>query len=306
MGYLVTARHLAYQLKSDPSQTKSDPFLVRINKKDGTAENIYADQVEWFEHSDTNVDVALVVLHITSSTLYDVTYLHGPDLFLDEDRLVRENVGVANLTYTVGLFRLLTGEKRNLPICHFGAIALMPGDEKVPIRDWTDPEPDPKKRRRIFVEAYLVEAQSVAGLSGSPVFVRLEENVNFGAALKRPDGSNSELLAIPRAQLRLLGLWQGAWEAPPDEVKAAQSGTVLVPVGMGVVVPCAKIIELLDRKDVKEQREKFKQQSQPPAAEPQSVPRPKPQATEVNPRHREDFNRLLGAAVKPPKSDGQT
>jgi hypothetical protein len=81
-----------------------------------------------------------------------------------------ENYGAGSFTYTVGLFRLMSGEKRNLPVCHFGTIAVLPGDEKIPVKDWRDPE----KKRLIFVEGYLVETHSLSGLSGSPVFVRPE------------------------------------------------------------------------------------------------------------------------------------
>src|SRR3954464_11423517 len=61
----------------------------------------------------------------------------------------------------VKCLRLLTGSARNLPICHSGAVAMLPEDERVPVVDWTDPD----RRRRLHVEGYLVEAQSLAGLS---------------------------------------------------------------------------------------------------------------------------------------------
>src|SRR5438105_490758 len=66
----------------------------------------------------------------------------------------------------------------------------------------------------------------------------------------------------PRANVRLLGLWQSSWDAPPDEVMAIQSGQgVRVPVGMGVVVPAQKIeetlIQLKDFRDmIKAKRER--------------------------------------------------
>jgi hypothetical protein len=47
-------------------------------------------------------------------------------------------LGVGDFTYTIGLFRLMSGERRNLPIVHFGTVAMVPGDEKIPVRDWRD------------------------------------------------------------------------------------------------------------------------------------------------------------------------
>lgn len=99
--------------------------------------------------------------------------------FFQPGEFENSNIGVGNFTYTIGLFRLLSGEKRNLPVCHFGTIAMLPGDERIPVTDWTDPD----GRRRILVEGYLVKSQSLNGLSGSPVFVRPEIGLNFGKLL---------------------------------------------------------------------------------------------------------------------------
>jgi hypothetical protein len=239
VGYLVTAKHLAHQLGSDP-------FLLRLNRHDGTAENIPVDGFEWSEHPDPTVDVSIIPMHIDQSSQYDCVYLDGDASLLLPELMRHDNIGVGNFTYTLGLFRLMRGEKRNLPICHFGTIAMLPGDERVPVRDWTDPT----GKRRIFVETYLVESQSLGGLSGSPVYVRPEYNIDLSGLLQPqfPARDNEKpLIAAGRKHLRLLGLWQGAWEAPADEIRAAQSGKdIKVPVGMGLVVPCQRIIEVLE------------------------------------------------------------
>jgi hypothetical protein len=51
--------------------------------------------------------------------------------------------------------------------------------------DWTDPD----QKRRIFVEAYLVESQSLSGLSGSPVFVRPEVSLDSSDTLIPDEGN---------------------------------------------------------------------------------------------------------------------
>jgi hypothetical protein len=91
----------------------------------------------------------------------------------------------------------------------------------------------PNKRR--YIDGYLIESQSLKGLSGSPCFVDptidlVDMPVRFG-----------------RTDLRLLGVWHGSWDAQPDEVLAVEQGSTLrVPVGMGVVVPAQKLIDLLE------------------------------------------------------------
>jgi hypothetical protein len=74
-------------------------------------------------------------------------------------------IGIGELTYTIGLFRLMSGAMRNLPVVHFGSIAMVP-DERIPVQDWRD------RNKTFEVEGYLVETQGLEGLSGSPVFVR--------------------------------------------------------------------------------------------------------------------------------------
>jgi hypothetical protein len=72
----------------------------------------------------------------------------------------------------------------------------------------------------------------------------------------------------------------------------------VVPVGIGVVIPTAKILELLEEDTVKAERATKKPVPKIVAA--------RPTATggegEGETSRREDFNRLLSAAVKRPKS----
>lgn len=133
---------------------------------------------------------------------------------------------------------------------HSGNLALLPSDELVPVRNW-----DGAGIRN--VEAYLVQSESIQGLSGAPVFAR--PHVEFDL---RPIVEADTLL--PHKDVRLIGVWQGAWDAPPDDVRAASlSGNVRVPVGMGVVIPIAKLKEILDMPELKEGRKKTKT---PPSA----------------------------------------
>ncbi len=308
-SYLVTARHLADDLKDEP-------FLIRLNKKDGTSDNVPADNVKWVRHPDPNVDVAVVPFALGKSSPYDALYIQGT--MLAGDGLVYhptiETIGLADLTYTIGLFRLMSGEKRSLPIVHSGSIAMMPRDERIPCKDWRPPH------ERIFMEGYLVETHSLDGLSGSPVFVRPTAGFSLVPLDWFPPDAKPPALAsglAPRQDIRLLGLWQGAWDAPPDDVLAITAGrNVRVSVGVGVVVPAQKIIETLEQKDLKDMRQAEmarRAQNENGLAKPESVPLANiggvtsPQAkaaAEENPQHREDFNRLVKvAARKRPQGD---
>ena len=260
LGYLVTAQHLAHQLGQDP-------FLLRVNKLDGSSENVHVDGADWLIHPDETVDLAATPIFLDPREGYDSIYLGGETLELTREQLITENIGIGDFTYTVGLFRLMSGEKRNLPVCHFGTISLFPGDEKIPTLDWRDVS----QRTVIHAEGFLVESQSLSGLSGSPVFTRSEtmfdpSSLHLTVPPSRPLESRKVLW--PRVQLRLLGLWAGSWTLPPDQVKAIQSKSSAgsqVPLGMGVVVPCFKIVELLDLPHVKDMRNEMIKKFQPNA-----------------------------------------
>jgi hypothetical protein len=135
--------------------------------------NLPIDNATWHFDPDPTVDVAVLPI---------------PGLLNDHDHYVRfiddekeswwaqkawkYGVGIGDFCYTVGLFRVLSGGKKNLPVVHFGTIArpiFGPDEELIPIWDWRDQE----SKKVVMARAYLVERQSLSGLSGAPVFVRV-------------------------------------------------------------------------------------------------------------------------------------
>jgi hypothetical protein len=288
--HLVTARHVA-EMAGD------NPFLIRVNRYDGTADNFPLDRVRWHYHPDPNVDVAAIPFSIKREGEYECFYIEDA-LLLTDELLAYHHVGIGDFCYTIGLFRLVAGTKRNMPVVHFGTIARMPEDEGLPMRDWRDPQ------KAMRVRSYLIESQSLSGLSGSPVFVR--PTIGFDA-FKDQKGQAVSLLHTER-QVYLLGLWQGAWDALPGEVLSVEHGkSARVPVGMGVVVPTSQIIEALGHGEIKQMRDAARQRTQastaavPDAAQ---IEHPALPESDANPNHREDFTRLVSvAARKRPQGD---
>jgi hypothetical protein len=286
--YLVTVKHVALGIADAP-------YLIRVNDKDGGgAGNLLMNEttLRWFTHSDPNVDLAIA--HFP----YDLGEV-GCDVRLigemrDKWLLTPIAPECGDFCYTVGLFQFMGGKKRNLPVVHSGNIALLPSDELIPVRDW-----DQQGRGTKHVEGYLVQSESVQGLSGAPVFVR--KVIEF-SDLPGPNGTKISAMLMNK-DLAFLGVWQGAWDAPPDEVRSiALKQGVRVPVGMGIVVPVSKIGEILEMPEAQEQREIMKQLAEEEnAATPDSISVPEsssPPANDENPNHRGDFKRLLGAAAK--------
>ncbi|MFO1144099.1 MAG: hypothetical protein U1E59_17330 [Amaricoccus sp.] len=242
--HLVTAKHVAVALREVP-------FVIRLNRIGGGTKPLTFDQASpinwrWYLHPDPTVDVAVLPVHLDTSGA-DFAYINE-DEFLGGRHIGMDAVTIGDVAYTVGLFRLMAGKRANLPVVHSGAISLLPSDELVPVQDW---EPD-KKGQTKYVQAYLVEQMSLNGLSGAPVFVRASVSWT-----DLPSKAGTIDVLVPHARVALMGLWQGAWDAEPDAVLALDKGKqVRVPVGMGVVVPMARIKEVLDMDELRAARER--------------------------------------------------
>jgi hypothetical protein len=246
-AYLVTAQHVAVELGDDP-------FAIRVNRRDGTSENITIDPLQeslrWFCNTDDDtVDLAIAPFDYNIwRQIHDLRMVEQR-YFTEQKEIDEWDIGVGDACYAIGLFRLMAGKTRNLPIVHTGNIALMPSDERIPVRNWIDRSPSAEPK---YIEAYLVELQNLPGLSGAPVFVR--PGANFDNL--RTDKGEKVRCRFSRSEVLLLGIWQGSWDAPPNEVLAFARGMqTRVPVGMGSVVPSAKMLEILEMPALQAHRE---------------------------------------------------
>jgi len=232
---LVTCRHVARELE----KYSDTGFYIRANKLDGEAEDIPVTSIIWSYHPDPTVDLAAATFGL-SNTRYDTIYWPLKDpAYGPMDRIARyggpDDVLCGDPISIIGLFRLHAGKRRNVPVVHNGHIAALPNpNEPIPVQDRST-------KTIIHSEAYLVEAQTLEGLSGSPVFTM--EALQLGSF-------NPVRGALPASYgaLVLLGLYIGAWDGRPGEILAKDrnlSGGLRVPIGMGTVVPAYKIVELV-------------------------------------------------------------
>jgi hypothetical protein len=233
--YIVTAGHVAQKLE----KFRDTGFYLRANRKDGGDPLMKIEQADWAYHPDPTVDLAVANLSF-SGAFFDIIYWPLRDKFFgDEDRVAKfggpNDVLCGDPVSIIGLFRLHPGKQRNIPIVHTGHVAALPdASERIPLMDASG--------HKIEAEAYLVEAQTLEGLSGSPVFTKEPLIlVDLGKHHGEHAGAYGALV--------LLGLYVGSWDGYPGEIlatdKGLRSNKIRVPVGMGVVVPAQKILEVL-------------------------------------------------------------
>lgn len=285
--FLVTCRHVAKALE------KFDEFFIRLNTKAGGAVDIPVQEIEWTYPPDETVDLAAISLGIDQRH-FDIVYYPADRLGIASTKDDPEKVVCGDPVNIVGLFRLHFGSQRLVPFVHTGNVAVLAdSNELIPVIDRLTREP-------VKMEAHLIEAQTLDGLSGSPVFIHETvglEGFDLGDGL------------APKAygMVRLLGLYAGSWDGEPGTILAEDRdlrGNVRVPVGVGVVVPGDKILELIrehpEMKEAREMRVKAKLRATA-ASQDSALGEPKPvgaSPTEANPKHREDFNSLLSAAAQ--------
>jgi hypothetical protein len=241
-GYIITAKHVIEYIKPRSVDQK---VYIRFNLKDSGVKLMGASIDRWLYHpQDSTIDVA--VLKWSPPKIVDYRSLDVSMAATDEI-IKKEEIGVGEEVFLTGLFVNHHGKERNIPIVRIGNIAAMP-EERVQTKDLGP------------IEAYLVEARSIGGLSGSPVFAHLVGVRHMGKASKLAAG-----------KVYLLGLMHGHWDLPvtsTEELAKDMSNIERVNMGIAIVVPVSKILEVLDHPELikirEEQDKKLEVDSPPP------------------------------------------
>jgi len=226
--YTVTAKHVVEELNRRS-------FYIRVNTRDGGFDIVRGNGTKWWTHpTDGSVDVAVIPWGLSPK---QADYSCIPTrMFLSDEITRKESIGIGDDVFITGLFTRFAGSKKNLPIIRMGNVAMMP-DELIPTERLGD------------VEAYLIEGRSIGGLSGSPAFVL------------QP--------VIGQRHFYLLGLTIGHWDVSETSGDYYFSGDASEKVNMGisVVVPAKKILEVLNHPELVKIRheydEKIRRQNAP-------------------------------------------
>ena len=246
--YAITARHVIDQIK----KYSSDGMVrIRLNNDSEETDTIKVNCDDWLFHPyDETVDVAVLRWNFLDPNMHKEIRVYPIAVSATQEVMEKNGIGIGDETCSVGLFHLHAGTKRNIPILRIGNIAAMP-EEKVHSgwKGGTD------------IEALLIESRSIGGLSGSPVFVHLYDTRYVGQHPDDPtDPRHNELARVIRGSFYLIGLMHGHWDASDlSEVDGVDIDTVgggRVNVGIGIVVPVNKIIEVIRRDDLRAEREK--------------------------------------------------
>ena len=222
--YLVTAMHVL-----EGARAYGDEVLVSFNMPSG--------QIAW---APTRISAWEIADQTAEACDIAVTPVQPPEgshwMAWPVDGRVTPSlvgefgIGPGDEVFIIGLFATPTGESRNVPIVRIGNIAAMP-EELV--------------RTKIGrISAYLIEARSMGGLSGSPVFVQLGP--------RRADPRDGRIRSA--SGFALLGVLHGHWRidtpAIPSEREIAAARDYSIAnerfnMGIAIVTPFDKVVEHL-------------------------------------------------------------
>jgi hypothetical protein len=234
VGYIVTARHNIERAFDTYGHLK-----MRVNLASGKADLIDLPPLSQWLHMDGDAsDVA--ALRMGLDDRFDLTPIANT-MWATRDVIDTERVGIGEEIVVTGLFTKHYGSQQNLPICRSGVIAAMPTDPLVD-RESGDP-----------YLAYLIELRSLGGLSGSPVFIRLDPYRAYNKHL--------------HTRYYLLGLIRGHWDTPLAGPVTFGGEAGEVNMGIAIVTPTTELCRILYEEDevqVRRKSERDAERENPP------------------------------------------
>jgi hypothetical protein len=258
--YLVTAEHVISGRLS-----RGHTLVCRINLANGQVGEMKMPNDRWLYYPDDRGISDVAVCPISDHGVEDNgSIVHNYDIKTIrvngqhattalKETIAERKIGVGDEVAIAGLFRSHFGHERNVPIVRIGNIAMLEGE---PV----------KTHYAGYIDAYLIEARSIAGLSGSPVFVNLP-------AL-RVIGGNLTPLPGGMPYFFLLGLMHGHFDVEnlnEDSVVDDASRGSGINTGIGIVIPVEKIMETIEQPELAEARRRAAEDMQKTGATPDTA-----------------------------------
>ena len=240
--YWVTAEHIINNIQHKP--------ILRINRKNGSPLEIETGKDNWRKHLKS--DVAVFPFEVANKVWAELDIKWVDTLIFATQDYKRPNpgdipttehlpdIGIGDDVIFIGLFAQHGGTGKNLPIVRFGNVARMPTEEEIEIE--IDAAPTYRK-----IVAYLVEAKSWGGQSGSPAIWQQE----FIFKPKKPDVKPEE--KTKKRISCLMGVVSSHFDIPQKartENNVSTDITTKLNTGIAIVVPAHVIMDLIMTDDV--------------------------------------------------------
>lgn len=228
---VVTAKHVLGDREA---------VTARFTSKSGTEPifagyplRIFRRQADLWEHPDEGVD--LVVFR--TPHLDETVYVPIPfEAIASRQTYVEEDINATDRVIFPCLLSNFMGTTRNYPVIRDGSIALVP-EEPVPIEIEIGPRKIPTDQ-----EVILIDATSIPGASGSPIFLWPGPRLKRGA------------FDVGGDTPWLLGVMHGFYLAKPRDVVGREASWLALGfqenTGIAIVFPSWRLLEILELEEV--------------------------------------------------------
>ena len=233
--YAVTNSHIIREAGSP---------VIRLNTQQGGKEVISLTPGQWHHHPDGD-DIAVCPIGLQSDH-HRFFALDSTKWFLTEEELDTNTIGPGDEVFFLGRFINHEGQQRNLPTVRFGTVSMLP----------YEPLEHP---RGTLVDSFLIEARSLSGYSGSPVFVFVMPYTFRDMEWNESEGPH-RARETRAAMLSLLGIdWGHNADFKPvleSDKRTPLSERWWVEQNSGImnVAPAWKLTELLDDPELVDER----------------------------------------------------
>jgi hypothetical protein len=260
--------------------------VIRLNTVNGGTDIIECEPHEWYFTNQHDLAIIPIKVDLAKHRVKAVPL----NEFITPDAISTYDIGPGDEVFMIGRFVKHDGKLINNPSVRFGNLSMMVDNIEHPGLGTQ--------------ESFAVEMRSMGGYSGSPVYVH-PSAWNMNRRVTNIGGQHLFLLGVDwghivdhsEVQVKIVSTEVLA-KGPDRQVSYVAANT-----GMNGVVPAWRLAEMIKNNPW---TEAVKNEEKRIAAEDAAATSgavldvAAPPATDANPNHREDFNSLLGAAVKTP------
>lgn len=224
--YVVTNRHCV--------EPRRD-LVGRVNRRGQGFDVVELPFEVWRPHPH-NDDVTVAPLEIRHPFWQYASVNRG--MMLDRHKLRMLDFGPGDETFFIGRYVDLDGEAHNVPTMRSGIVSAFPSEPIIQSERGGHPQ-----------ESFLVEARSLSGFSGSPVFV------TYSAVIEKSAEGDMDSMPYTKhrdeSPIALLGLDWGHHQWWESVRRGGVKTTDCVPLNSGMmkVVPAWKLLEILELDD---------------------------------------------------------
>jgi hypothetical protein len=226
--YVVTNKHII----------ENGNAVIRVTTHDGRKANFPTIETNWVYHpSGDDLAVYSPSPEIVDLAKFKPSFIRRNQI-IDLALCSEMNIGPGDDTFVIGRFINHEGRQRNLPTVRFGCIGQMPWEAV-------------RQENRFMQDSFLIEARSIGGYSGSPVFLYR----SFFDPHHHPYFHNvTWLLGIDWGHINDWSPVCNAGGRPINPV-SPRDMQVRTNTGMMAAVPAWKLIDILDGEPFKSERD---------------------------------------------------